>query len=210
MHIKIKIFIMLLCCIFVLNGCNKQDLLEDDVREDFNNSYILNDGRIIFFTFDVLYNDSSLYELFVHNEITIDDFINKLDFTSDMNDGGSKLYKYNRNNKIFGNDDFYVLVCNSYMNIDDIFVSKNISSLTNKCVTNIDELNKINNKIIDYFTTNGVDGFDNFCGNYVDKTNGVVVVSLLDISKHEQDRFKKMVVDSELIEFRKGEKGRDD
>lgn len=210
MHIKIKKFIMLLCCIFVLNGCNKQDLLEDDVREDFNNSYILNDGRIISFTFDVLYNDSSLYELFVHNEITIDEFINKLDFTSDMNDGGSKLYKYNNDNKIFGKEDFYVLVCNSYMNIDDVFIVKNISNLTNKCVTNIDELNNINKKIIDYFTNNGVKDYENFCSNYIDEVNGVVVVTLLDISQEEQDKFKRLVVDSDLIEFRKGEKGIDD
>ena len=40
----------------------------------------------------------------------------------------------------------------------------------------------------------------------VELNKKVVVVELLDISQEEQDKFKRLVVDSDLIEFRKGEK----
>ena len=201
--------------LFGLAGCDKQDLSvndpnEDNVMETFDIRYKLSDGRIISFAFNVPYNSSYLHRTFENNEITIDEFINRLELISDVNDGGSKLYKYNNDDKIFGNEDFYTLVCNSYMNIKDIFVAKNIDSLTNKCVTNVDELNNVNNKIIDYFTTNGVKNYENFCSNYVDEITGVVVVELLDNSIEEQNKFKRLVVDSDLIEFRKGEKGTND
>ena len=40
----------------------------------------------------------------------------------------------------------------------------------------------------------------------VELNKKVVVVELLDISQEEQDKFKRLVVDSDLIEFRKVEK----
>jgi len=73
----------------------------------------------------------------------------------------------------------------------------------------IDELNDINNRIIDYYRSvdyiveNGEYG--NLSFNYVDTTNKVVVVGLLNNSKAQQDRFKKLVVDSEYIRFVQGE-----
>ena len=69
-----------------------------------------------------------------------------------------------------------------------------------------DDLQTINNKIIDYFQTNGVEDFENYTFNYVDEENNVVVVGLLDNSKEEQEKFKKMIVDSDLIQFVKGER----
>lgn len=69
-----------------------------------------------------------------------------------------------------------------------------------------DDLQSINNKIIDYFQTNGVEDYENYTFNYVDEENNVVVVGLLDNSKEEQEKFKKMIVDSELIQFVKGER----
>lgn len=196
-----------------MTGCNGQELTNNnttEIKETFNIKHTLDDGRNIYFAFNIPYNNNYLHEAFANNEITLDEFINKLDFVSGSNDGGSKLYKYNKDDKIFGDEDFYTIACNSYMNIKDIFVAENVSSLTNKCVTDTEELNNINKKIIDYFTTNGVKKYENFCSNYVDEVNGVVVVTLLDISQEEQDKFKRLVVDSDLIEFRKGEKGIND
>ena len=67
----------------------------------------------------------------------------------------------------------------------------------------IDELNKINDKIIEYFQTH--DKYSNFSYNYVDESNLVVVVGLVDNSKVEQSWFRKNVVDSKYIKFEQGE-----
>lgn len=67
----------------------------------------------------------------------------------------------------------------------------------------IDELNKINDEIIEYFQTH--DDYSNFSYNYVDEANLVVVVGLVDNSKEEQSWFRKNVVDSKYIKFEQGE-----
>lgn len=69
-----------------------------------------------------------------------------------------------------------------------------------------DDLNEVNNKIIEYFTLNGVDDYENYSYNYVDDKNRVVVVGLLDNSEEKQEEFKRLVVDSDLIRFEKGER----
>ncbi len=66
------------------------------------------------------------------------------------------------------------------------------------------ELNKVNNQIIEYFSSENGE-YDNLSFNYVDLTNKKVVVGLIDNSKEQQDKFKKLVINSELIEFIKGE-----
>lgn len=74
-----------------------------------------------------------------------------------------------------------------------------------KEVTN-EDLQSVNNKIIEYFQTNGVIDYENYTFNYVDEENKVVVVGLLDNSKKEQERFKNTIIDSDLIRFVKGER----
>lgn len=66
-----------------------------------------------------------------------------------------------------------------------------------------DELNDVNNIIIEYFSSNNVE-YDNFSFNYIDKKNRIVIVGLLDDSKEQQEQFKKVVVDSDLIKFIQG------
>lgn len=68
-----------------------------------------------------------------------------------------------------------------------------------------DELNDVNNQIIEYFSSSNVE-YDNLSFNYVDLTNKKVIVGLQDNSKEQQDKFRKLVIDSELIEFIKGDK----
>ena len=68
------------------------------------------------------------------------------------------------------------------------------------------DLNKVNNKIIEYFSNNETSNYENYVFNYVDKQNQVVVVGLLDNSKEEQEKFKEIVVNSNLIKFVKSEK----
>lgn len=67
------------------------------------------------------------------------------------------------------------------------------------------ELDKINNKIIEYFSTDNVPLKDNIGFNYVDMTNNIVIVGLKDNSKEQQEKFKELVVDSKYIKFVQGE-----
>ena len=65
------------------------------------------------------------------------------------------------------------------------------------------ELKEINNKIIDYFMYSNKD-YDNCSFNYVDLTNNVVVVGLVNNSSEMQEEFRKKVVDSPYIKFIQG------
>lgn len=139
---KKRLLGILICgiMILVITGCEDKDNELFKSNELFLLGHTLNDGRQINFTFNVPYYDSYLHDALIDDEITIDSFISKLEFVSDMNDGGSKLYKYNRSEEVFGKKNFYVLVCNSYDGIKDIFVAKNTNSLANKCIIKIDDL----------------------------------------------------------------------
>lgn len=72
--------------------------------------------------------------------------------------------------------------------------------------TQLEDLQKINNEIIKYFSDKDVKNYENFIFNYIDEENKVVVVGLLDNSEKEQEKFKNTVVNSDLIKFVKGEK----
>ena len=69
-----------------------------------------------------------------------------------------------------------------------------------------EELQSVSNQIIKYFQNNRVTDYENYIFNYVDEENKIVVVGLLDNSEKEQKRFKKTIIDSNLIRFVKGEK----
>ena len=68
-----------------------------------------------------------------------------------------------------------------------------------------EQLNNINDKIIAYFSSDNAE-YNNLSFNYVDTINKKVVVGLLNNSKEEQERFKKLVVDSKYIVFIEGGK----
>lgn len=91
--------------------------------------------------------------------------------------------------------------CNNKEFIED----NNIENKTVLTDVELNKLNDINNKIIDYFRTNGLDKYSNLSYNYVDEMNGNVVVGLLVNNQEEQDKFKRLVVDSDLIRFEQGE-----
>ena len=123
-------------------------------KEKFMIGNTLSDGRLISFTFDVPYiseHSSARYlsEAFTNNLITIDETIKKLDLVDTYKDGGSKLYQYNKTTKTFGSENFYIMVCNSLDDIDDIFVAKNIESLNDKCTLKINDLDGVSMTIKD-------------------------------------------------------------
>lgn len=144
-----KILGIIMCGILILGiaGCEKEDNLSDKRNESFLLGHTLDDGRHISFTFDVPYKDSYLSEALIYDQIKVEEFINELDFVSLSNDGGSKLYKYNKSKELFGKKDFYVMVCNSYAGIKDIFVAKNTQSLSDKCIIKIDDLDGVSMRI---------------------------------------------------------------
>lgn len=76
---------------------------------------------------------------------------------------------------------------------------------TKKEVTKKD-LEDINTKINSYFSNNGVKDYENYVFNYIDEENNIVVVGLLDDSPKEQEKFKKTIINSNLIKFVKSNK----
>ncbi len=77
---------------------------------------------------------------------------------------------------------------------------------SNKQENTKETLQDVNNKIIEYFSINGVKDYENYIFNYIDEEQNVVVVGLLNNSEEEQEKFKKDIIDSDLIRFVKGEK----
>lgn len=67
-----------------------------------------------------------------------------------------------------------------------------------------EQLNDVNSKIIKYFSKDNVE-YNNLSFNYIDMTNKIVVVGLLENNLDEQEKFKEMVIDSKLITFVQGE-----
>jgi len=67
------------------------------------------------------------------------------------------------------------------------------------------ELEEVNNIIVDYFSTQEVRD-SKFVANYVDIYKNKVIVELENNTIEEQEWIKKNIIDSTLIEFKKGEK----
>lgn len=65
----------------------------------------------------------------------------------------------------------------------------------------INDLNKVNNEIIEYFSACDVNDCENYIFNYVDEKNKIVIVGLENNSEEAQKKFKENVIDSDLIEF---------
>lgn len=67
------------------------------------------------------------------------------------------------------------------------------------------DLISVNEKIVNYFLENGVT-VSNFVANYIDVYSNRVVVELKNIDSESIDKFKREVYDSEVIEFKVGER----
>lgn len=80
----------------------------------------------------------------------------------------------------------------------------NLTGCTTKNNVTIEELNKVNDKIVSYFQENSRVTYDNYSYNYVDEKNKVVIVGLVNNSKEEQEWFLKNIVNSKYIKFEQG------
>lgn len=145
---KNNLFKAVLCCCIVLGlvGCGrKSDVSSDkDQKEKFMLGLVLDDGRHVSFSYDVPYfDDTSLFDALADKKITIDDFLLKLDYLDTLKDGGSKIYKYDKEKSEFGSDEFYVISCKSLDGINDIFISRSRDALMDKCSKKIGDLDGV-------------------------------------------------------------------
>lgn len=151
-----KKFIICMIIILLLTGCGeeKNDGISEEEYETFGIGTTLDNDRHVVFSFNVPYKNTSLDMALLKNEISLEEVISKLSFQSSANDGGSKLYRYNKVNKTFGNEDFYLLECHSFDNDKDVYIAKKVISLTDKCITKIDDLDGVSMRIKDGTLTN--------------------------------------------------------
>lgn len=121
--------------------------LDDSNKEKFMLGATVDDGRVIHFTFDVPYSygntNSYVMTEITNNKLTIEEFVSNLSLIDNLKDGGSQIYKYNENKKIYGNDEFYVIKCNSIDGIKDVYVAKYRESLNDKCSIKINDLDGV-------------------------------------------------------------------
>lgn len=68
----------------------------------------------------------------------------------------------------------------------------------------VNELNDVNNKIIEYFQKNDAGEYENYSYNYLDEENKVVIVGLVDNSREQQEWFKNNVINSKYLKFEQG------
>ena len=112
-----------------------------------------------------------------NNLLNLDDFIKELEYINNLNDGGSKIYKYNKKEKTFGEESFYVAVCNSNEGIKDIFLSKYKKSLNNKCKSKLNDIKGITFKVKQETLTNTGSDFtiiDNSKEDHVFSTDYII------------------------------------
>ncbi len=139
--------------IFTITACAKEEQInerQNTLAEHFSWGTTLDDGRHIHFALEVPYLENEKYDLmdaFLYNEITPEDFVKKLEYLDILKDGGSKIYKYNKVKKEFGDEDFYVISCNSTDNIKDMYIAKYRETLENKCSLKIDDLEGVSMSI---------------------------------------------------------------
>lgn len=117
-------------------------------KEKFMMSYTLDDGRLLSLSFEVPYIDGKNKEQFLgeaifKNTLTIEDVTSELGFVDALNDGGSRLYKYDYSKKKYGEKDFYMIVCNGVNKINSVFIAQNRESLDGVCTFNIDDIKEV-------------------------------------------------------------------
>lgn len=150
---KITNLLICLALIVCMSGCEEKTD-KTIPKEDFVIGHTLDDGRYITFTLDVPYKETSLGDALMNNDLTIDEFISKLELVDTLKDGGSKLYKYNKIKSEFGMNDFFVINCNSLDGIKDIFVAKHKENLMDKCSYKYDDLEGVSMSIKEGTLTN--------------------------------------------------------
>lgn len=137
--------IILIITVFFITGCfshnnsktETQKWIEYKVKENgLVNFYQIDNNTTIYSKLGtVTYKDNgqiiNLKEALENKNITIEDFINKMDIYKQANDGGSKYFVSNKN---LSDVEFYLAQCKSTIGIKDIFIDTDKEEILHYCV----------------------------------------------------------------------------
>lgn len=125
--------------------------LEKNSNEIFEAVYSIGNNRHLNLTSFVPYcqngNCTDLGVSLMNNELSLGDFISNLNYLSDIQDDGYMLYYYDKKKKVYGDENFYVAICNSKDNTNDIFIVQNKNTLVGKCILKYDDLEGVSMRI---------------------------------------------------------------
>lgn len=204
-----KVLTIVFCTILLvgITGCKKENKEEKNIvirnphfiteKEDFYVGYTLDDGRVLHLSYSPIYKDAetSLGDSIFDGTISIDEVIRNLDYVEELKDGGSRIYKYNKINKIFGTETFYMAVCNSVDGIKDIYITKYKETLDGKCSIKIDDLFGVSMSIKENTLTNT--GATVIITDFSDREN--IYGSSYKLEKEENGIWKELVPKKDLF-----------
>lgn len=201
-----KKILFIFAALLLFNGCGSNNIKEEkpkEMKQDDYKLYTMDDERTIFFLYDVpdYSNEGIISKVRVEmnsKKIRFTDFINNLEYNSTQKDGTSKIFKYEKSKELYGDIDFYVLVCDTKDGIDDVYITNEKESLTEKCKKREPvrmELEKIKDNIIDKMIKLN---YNNWSTIDVNEDN-MIVVGLVDNSEKEQLWFKENVYNSKYL-----------
>ena len=155
-----KLLKMLMCSTLVLGvtGCVSDEVKKEEINPNkFSYTTTFEDGRNLRMTFEVKYKDEYLTKLISENKLTLKDLKDNMEQLYILREGGSALYKYNKDHKVFGDKDFYMMSCNSLEGYYDTFISYDKEYISGLCSFRINKLDKVKMEIIeDNASNNGL------------------------------------------------------
>lgn len=147
-------YLFLLLFSLLLVGCNSDRetlVLGTDLEDGLLKVYEFEDGTTLYSQFSMNYfyqNDGKLFSLeeaLSRNLITVDKILQRTEFYTEANDGGSTVYRYSTEKRKYANRDFTIVKCNTLSGNKDIILGVDLNAI-DFCVN---EFRKIEN-ILDY------------------------------------------------------------
>lgn len=136
------LFIIVLICITILALllCNNKEIylhIGNIMPNDMNSKiYTISSEKNVYSYFDnvkIEYNkkEFTLSEALENKTISIDDILKKNNKVDSLNDGGTKIYYFKKNNMF--NKDFLIVDCNSLSGNKNIYIMENFDFKNSVC-----------------------------------------------------------------------------